>query len=72
MIAAEIQTEDMLNEELQERIDWCNKHFGPEAEFRDLVDESRPWLYLYSGHTRGFWWYFAREEYDTLFVLKWS
>lgn len=72
MIAAEIRTEDMPLEELRERIKWCTEKFGPQAEFRDTVDESRPWMWLYSGHTREYWWYFAREEYATLFVLKWS
>ena len=72
MIAAEIHTEDMPHGGLEERIEWCIKHFGPEALYRDLVDEDRPWMYLYSGHTRGFWWYFAREEYATMFALRWS
>jgi len=55
MIAAEIRTEDMPLDDLEERMDWCNKHFGPEAEFRDLVDDARPWMLEYSGYTLGFW-----------------
>ena len=72
MIAAEIRTEDMPLDDLEERMNWCTEKFGPEAEFRDTVDDARPWMLEYSGYTLGFWWYFAREEYATLFVLKWS
>jgi hypothetical protein len=72
MIAAEIKTEDMPLEELNKRMKWCTKKFGPQAEFRDTVDDSRPWMCMYVGYNFGFWWYFAREEYATLFVLKWS
>jgi hypothetical protein len=71
MIAAEIHTEDMPHDELEERIEWCIKHFGPEALFRDSVYEGSPWMYLYSGHTLGFWWYFSSEEYATMFALRW-
>lgn len=71
MIAAEIQTADMPDEERIERESWCIKKFGPEAEFRDQVDDSRPWRVEYSGRTLGWWWYFAREEYATMFALRW-
>jgi hypothetical protein len=72
MIAAEIHTEDMPHEELEERIRWCQEHFGTKAEFRDLVDGNRRWMYLYSGHIRGAWWYFAQEEDAVLFTLRWA
>ena len=71
MIAAELQTEDMPNDAMLERESWCIEHFGPEAEFRDHVDDRRPWRAEYSGVTSGWWWYFAREEYATLFALRW-
>lgn len=72
MIAAEIRTEDMPLDDLEERMEWCIKHFGPEASTEYSVDEDRPWMYLYSGHTRGFWWYFARKEDAEFFMLRWS
>ena len=71
MIAAEIRTQDMPLGDLEERMEWCKENFGSEAQFRDAVDESRPWMLEYSGYTLGFWWYFAKKEYATLFVLRW-
>ena len=71
MIAAEIRTENMPLGDLEERMKWCIKHFGPEAQFRDAVDDARPWMTEYSGYTLGIRWYFAREEYATMFALRW-
>ena len=71
MIAAQIQTEDLTHEELVERMMWCKEKFGPEAKCRDSVCYDRPWMREYSSYTRGYWWYFVKEEYATLFVLRW-
>ena len=70
VIAAEIRTEDMSQGKYDEQVAWCIKNFGPQARFKDHVDDDRPWLNEYSlgGY---WWWYFAREEYATLFALRW-
>lgn len=49
---------------------WLLDIVGPNAKFRDLVDENRPW---HADH--GFYhieYSFAREEDATLFSLRWS
>jgi hypothetical protein len=69
MIAAEIRIDYALNGH-DEQVAWCFEHFGSEARFKDQVDDDRPWLteYALGGH---WWWYFAKKEYATLFVLRW-
>ena len=74
VIAAEILTEftgwGVAMGEYDEQVAWCIEHFGPKALFRDHVDDNRPWLTEYAGDGR-WWWYFAHEEYATLFALRW-
>lgn len=71
MITAEILTENMSHDEIQKRMDWCTEQFGRGSQFRDTIDEDRPWLCMDAGLYVGYWWYFAREEYATLFALRW-
>ena len=47
---------------------WCVEMLGTKAEFRDQVSEEYPWAYYYSNGLAT--WYFAREEYATMFRLK--
>ncbi len=70
MIAAEIRIDDMIHKGHDEQVTWCIKNFGTEAQFRDHVDDDRPWLteYALGGY---WWWYFAHEEHATLFALRW-
>jgi hypothetical protein len=72
MIAAEIFVPVMSLTDYNKRIKWCKKKIGKMAEFRDQVDDDRPWTSQDAGYARGYTWYFAREEYAVLFVLKWS
>ena len=70
MIAAELLIKHIMQGEYEKRVAWCKEKFGPEALFRDHVDNDRPWLTEYTGD--GHWrWYFAREEYATMFALRW-
>lgn len=81
MIAAEVRMNRLLTtvhtNTLRERtwidIDpiekWCQDNLGSRAEFRDQVSDLFPWTNRTNGdYVR---WYFAREEYATLFALRW-
>jgi hypothetical protein len=48
---------------------WCRKKFGKEARERDQVSDEFPWCTRY--YNGIMWWYFAREEYATMFALRW-
>jgi len=49
---------------------WLLANVGVHAEFRDLVDESRPW---HVDHERDYLKYhFAREQDAMMFALKWK
>jgi len=78
MIAAEVKTSlieifggSRWREPVEEWAvaDWCVEMIGPKAEFRDQVSDLYPWTYYYSNGLST--WYFAREEYATMFRLKW-
>jgi len=47
---------------------WCLSMIGPYALFRDHVSDEYPWTYSYSNGWST--WHFAREEYATMFRLK--
>jgi hypothetical protein len=67
MIAAEVKTPPFIQE--SDKTEWCLGVIGPRAEFRDQVSDEYPWTY---NHTHGYSiWYFAREEYATMFRLRW-
>ena len=49
---------------------WLVDNVGVHAEFRDLVDELRPW---HVDHERDYLKYhFAREQDAMMFALKWK
>jgi hypothetical protein len=80
MIAAEVKTSQFFKlpngkwpepDYEQMMMDWCLKMIGPKAEFRDQVSEEYPWTYSRSSGTGWSTWHFAREEYATMFSLRW-
>jgi len=79
MIAAEVKTSQFFKlpngkwpePDYEQMMDWCRQMIGPKAEFRDQVSEEYPWTYSRSNGNSWSTWHFAREEYATMFRLKW-
>ena len=75
MIAAEISmsmfesSAGSVWNNLADMEEWCLVKFGSEARERDQVSDEYPWCTRYNNGVM--WWYFAREEYATLFALRW-
>ena len=77
MIAAEVETSayghmdtNLLGVNIEPLEKWCREILGPQAEFRDQVSDEYPWTVRYNNLGK-FMWYFAREEYATMFKLRW-
>lgn len=69
MIKAEVEL-DCEVERYSEIIKWCNVNLGNRAMWRDNVNSHNPWtVWLIHGT---YVWYFAEEQYATMFKLRWS
>jgi hypothetical protein len=76
MIAAEVETPTFFSDhnysafrDHTEMEEWCSKMIGAQAQFRDHVSDEYPWTYSFMGGKTV--WHFAREEYATMFTLRW-
>ena len=49
--------------------EWLLANVGTHAQFRDLVDEERPWNVEH--HYRKLVYHFAREKDAVIFALRW-
>lgn len=80
MIAAEVETAAfaphvsnphviglIISQEPMEK--WCSEMIGKQAMFRDHVSDEYPWTYSFI--LGKIVWHFAREEYATMFRLRW-
>jgi hypothetical protein len=81
MIAAEVKTSQFFKspdgdwpspDYENSMMDWCRQMLGPKAKFRDQVSAEYPWTYSHSSGTGWTTWHFAKEEYATMFRLRWS
>jgi hypothetical protein len=78
MIAAEVavsMNDDSIWKNVADMERWCIQHLGPEARERDQVSDEYPWCTRYHSSSQldggTMWWYFAREEYASIFALRW-
>jgi hypothetical protein len=76
MIAAEVETSAFRNYPMATGLvdqtpmeEWCSEMIGAQAQFRDHVSDEYPWTYSFMGGKTI--WHFAKEEYATMFRLRW-